>query len=403
MFRILLAAAAALSSSPAAAGNMLVDGKPWEEIVAQARGGTANFFLWGGDDRINAYVSDYVAGRLQAEHGITLNRVGVADTSEVVTQVLSETEAGLGDSGSVDLVWINGENFRAMKEAGLLLCGWARTIPSAALIDWTEPAIALDFGTPVDDCEAPWSRAQFAMAYDSARIGEPPETIADLLDWIRANPGRFTYAAPPDFNGAVFVRHVFYHAAGGADGLAGPFDQALYDRVAPKAWEILNGLEPFLWREGSTYPADITALNGLYANGEVDFTFNYEPTAFGSGVEAGIYPPTTRSYAFADGTIANTSYVAIPANAANRAAAIVLANLLLDTQAQLRKADPSVWGMATVLDLERLPPESAAAFRALPRHPAVVSEEELAERAMPELAAQWIVAIEKGWIANVGR
>ena len=376
---------------------------PWLDVVKAAEGGTVNFFLWGGDDRINAYVADYLGGRLKAEHGITLNRVGVSDTAEVVNQILSEKEAGVDENGAVDLVWINGENFRTLRQGDLLTCGYAERLPNAMFIDWSDPSIANDFGTPVEGCEVPWSRAQFAMAYDSARVAEPPTTMPALLDWIRANPGRFTYAAPPDFNGSAFVRHVFYHVAGGPEALAGPFDQAKFDEVASKTWALLNELEPFLWREGATYPTDVTQLNQLYANQEVDFTFNYEPTSFGAGVLNGTFPETTRSFAFDDGTIGNTSYVAVPFNAPDKAAAFVAANMLIGIAAQLEKAKPDVWGMATVLDLDRLPASEAEAFRSLPRHPAVAAEEELADRTMPELSADWLVAIEKGWIENVGR
>lgn len=399
-----LAFTLALATAPSAVADPLDPVvTPWPDIEAAARGGSVNFHLWGGDDRINAFVSGWLAEQLASAYGITLNRVGVADTAEVVNQVLSETEAGIDEGGTVDLVWINGENFRAMKQGGLLLCGYAERLPNARLVDWSDASIANDFGTPVEGCEVPWSRAQFAVAYDEARTPAPPRSIPALLDWIRANPGRFTYTAPPDFNGAVFVRHVFYSVAGGAGALAGPFDPETFDRIAPKVWDTLNGLEPFLWRGGETYPTDIAQLNRLFADREVDFTFNYEPTVFGAGVVDGALPPTTRSYAFDDGTIGNTSYVAIPVNAANRAAALVTANLLLGVEAQLKKADPAVWGMATVLDLDRLSPSDAAAFRAIPRHPAVVSEEDLAARAMPELTADWIVAIEKGWTAEVGR
>ncbi|WP_181705625.1 ABC transporter substrate-binding protein [Chthonobacter rhizosphaerae] len=376
---------------------------PFETIVEAARGGTVNFFLWGGDDRINAYVSGPLAEALKAEYGITLNRVGVADTAEVVNQILSEQEAGVTDGGAVDLVWINGENFRTLKTGGLLLCGYAERLPNARFVDWSDPSIANDFGTPVDGCEVPWSKARFALAYDSARTAEPPKTMAAFLDWVRANPGRFTYAAPPDFNGSAFVRHVFMHAAGGAEALSGPFDQARFDAAAEKAYGLLDDLEPFLWREGRTYPTDIAQLNQLFANSEVDFTFNYEPTVFGAGVADGRFPETTRSFAFDDGTLANTSYVAVPFNAANKAAALVLANHLLSPAEQLRKADPAVWGMATALDLDRLTPAEAEAFRALPRHPAVIADEDLADRAMAELSADWLEAIEKGWIERVGR
>ncbi len=378
-------------------------GQDWEKIVEAARGGEVNFFLWGGSDTINRYVTEDLGGILLRDYGITLNRVGVTDTAEAVNLVLGETAAGVTDAGSVDLIWINGENFRTMRQGDLVWCGYTETLPNNALVNWNNPSIANDFGVPVDGCEVPWNRAQFAFAHDSATLAEPPRDMAALIDWIKANPGQFTYAAPPDFNGSVFVRHVFYHAAGGADALLGPFDQATFDAVAPKAWAILNDLEPYLWRKGETYPNTITQLNNLFANGEVALTFNYDASQSGAAVDAGQYPATVRSYGLTDGTIGNTNYTVIPANSPNKAAAMVLQNLTLSGDAQLRKADPAVWGAAPVIELDRLTPDLQSAFAALPAHPSVVQPAELGAAALPELQAEWISAIEKGWAENVGR
>ena len=106
-------------------------------------------------------------------------------------------------------------------------------LPNTALVTWYKPATAFDFGVPVNDCEVPWNRVQFALAYDSEAMDTPPADIEALLAWIEANPGQFTYPAPPDFNGSVFVRHVFYHAAGGAEARLGPVDQTVFDEIAP--------------------------------------------------------------------------------------------------------------------------------------------------------------------------
>ena len=50
-------------------------GKPWDDVVAEAKGGTVNWFLWGGSDNINRYVSEYIGGILKDRYDITLNRV----------------------------------------------------------------------------------------------------------------------------------------------------------------------------------------------------------------------------------------------------------------------------------------------------------------------------------------
>jgi putative spermidine/putrescine transport system substrate-binding protein len=373
----------------------------WDQVVQEARGGTVNWFMWGGADNINAYVSDTVGGILARDYGITLNRVSIADTAEAVNQVLGEKEAGVTDAGSVDLIWINGENFRTMKTGGMVWCGYTDVLPNNALVNWDNPAIANDFGVPVDGCEVPWSRAQFAFAYDAARVPSPPQTMPALIEWIKANPGQFTYPAPPDFNGEVFIRHVFYQAAGGADALLGPFDQARFDAAAAKTWTILNDLEPYLWREGQTYPANVAAMDQLFANGEVAFSFNYEAAQFGVGVTNGTFPETVRTYGLTDGTIGNTNYTLIPFNSPNKAAAMVVQNLLLSGEMQLAKADPAVWGATPAIEVARTGADVQAGFAGLPSHPSVVSAQVLGAHALPELQADWIAAIAQGWQANV--
>ena len=399
LLALLLASTAADADT---ADGEALKSQTWDQIVDQARGGTVNWFMWGGSDTINQYVSDHIGGILQRDYGITLNRVGVADTVEVVNIVLSEKEAGVTDAGTVDMIWINGENFRSMKQAGLAFCGYTDMLPNNALINWANPAIANDFGVPVDGCEVPWNTAQFAFAFDSAATPNPPKSIPDLIAWVKANPGRFTYPAPPDFTGSVFVRHVFYYAAGGADTLLGPFDQAKFDAAAAKTWAILNEIEPFLWREGSTYPNTVVQMNELFANREVALTFNYEPAQFGLAVQAGTYPETTRSYGLTDGTIGNTNYTLIPFNSPNKAAALVVQNLLLSGEAQLDKAKPEIWGAAPAIEISRTTPEVQAGFAAIVSPASVVSAADLAKAALPELQSDWISAIEQGWLAHVG-
>ena len=404
---LLLSAAAFIAFGPAAkadtADGAALIAMTWDQIVEKARGGTVNWFMWGGSDSINQYVSGYVSDILKADYGITLNRVGITDTVDAVNIVLGEKEAGVTDKGAVDLIWINGENFRTMHQGDLVWCGYTDALPNNALINWDNPAIANDFGVPVADCEVPWSKSQFAFAHDSATLPNPPKSIPDLITWIKANPGEFTYPAPPDFNGAVFVRHVFYYAAGGAENLLGPFDQAKFDAAATKTWAILNDLEPYLWRKGETYPATITALDQLFANKEVAMTFNYDASQFGLAAQNGSFPETVRSYGLTDGTIGNTNYTAIPFNSPNKAAAMVLQNLLLSGPAQVEKATPSAWGAAPAIEISRTSAEDQAKFATIIQPLSVVPMEELGKFALPELQADWISAIEQGWIKNVGQ
>lgn len=377
------------------------EGESWGAIVAEARGETVNFYMWGGSDLINGWVTGWVADSVQEQYGITLNMVPVTDATEYINKVLGEKEAGRDSGGAVDLVWVNGENFRTMRQGELLYGSWSRFLPNSAYVNWDDPSVANDFGYPVAGYEAPYGKAQFVMIYNSARVPEPPRSVAGLIAWIEANPGQFAYPAPPDFTGSAFVRHICYHAAGGYESLLGEFDDALFAEASAACWELLNRLEPSLWRAGQTYPENRTRQQDLFANGEVSFDMAYNPAEASSLIENGRYPESTRTFVFDEGTIANTHYVAIPYNSDSKAAAMVVSNFLLSPEAQLSKAQPANWGDLPVLDPALLPVEWQSRFEAIPRGPATLSTEELAAHRLPELQAPWLTAFEQGWEAEV--
>ena len=389
-----------LANADTADGSSLMN-KSWDQIVETAKGGEVNWFLWGGADHINQYVTEYVGGVLKDQYDIELNRVPLTDTAAAVNTVLSEKESGVNDKGTVDMIWINGENFKTMKQGDMAWCGYLDKLPNNKLVNWNNQAIANDFGVPVDGCESPWNRAHSVFAYDTATMAKPPMSIGELIEWIKANPGMFTYPAPPDFTGSAFVRHVFYYAAGGAENLLGPFDQAKYDAAASKAWKMLNDLEPYLWREGKTYPANPAALTQLFANTEIAIYFNYNPANIATEVTNGVFPETVRTYRMNDGNIGNTNYTIIPYNSPNKAAALVLQNVLLSGEAQLEKAKPEVWGTNPGIEMDRAGAGILAAYNAIEKHPAAIPMDNT-DGALPELQSGWIKAIEKGWIENVG-
>lgn len=373
--------------------------RSWEEVQAEAEGQTVDLWMYGGDDRGNAYVDDVLAPAA-ADLGVTLRRVPVADTKDAMRRLLAEHAAGSED-GSVDLVWVNGDNFATGQEAGAWLCGWSDDLPNMAYVAEGDPLVSEDFGVAVDGCEAPWHKAQFTFAYDSARVTDPPTTVAGLLDWAEAHPGRFTYPAPPDFTGSVFVRQALYALSGGADAVPSTFDQTAYDDLSPEVWERLRALAPSLWREGRTYPRDQVALDRLYANGQVDFTMTYGPATLTQLVADGTFPPTTRVLPVEDGTVGNASFLAIPGSSPDRAGAMIVANLALSPGQQVVKADPDVWGQFTVLDRDLLDPADARAFEELPDSPVVPPYDELSENAQPELSSAWVTPLDEGWRREV--
>jgi putative spermidine/putrescine transport system substrate-binding protein len=355
--------------------------------------------MWGGDPQGNAYVDDVLVPAAK-EAGVTLRRVPVADTKEALNQVIAERQAGRTD-GSVDLVWVNGDNFATGLQAGAWRCGWADDLPNMRFTASDDPLLTSDFGTEVDGCESPWHKAQFTLVYDSAKIADPPSTLAGVLDWAEEHPARFTYPAPPDFTGSAFVRQLLYSVSGGYENVPATFDQAAYDELSPVLWQRLRDLAPSLWRGGRTYPRDSVALDTLFAQGQVDMTMTYGPATLTDLVAKGTFPTTTRVLPLEEGTLGNASFLAIPSTSGNAAGAMVVANLALSPEQQRLKADPQVWGQFTVLDQSRLPAPEQKAFADLPASPVVPPYPVLSRNANPELSSAWVPALDEGWRRNV--
>ncbi len=368
----------------------------WDQIVAEASGQKVYHYMWGGSDTINNWVSGFYANRLKTKYNITLEMVPVTGPQVYINKTLGEKQAGKDTGGAVDLVWINGENFKTMRQGDLLFGPYADKLPNTKYVNMDAKAIAYDFGYPVDGYESPYGAAQMVMIYDSAKTANPPKTVAALLAWIKANPGKFTYPALPDFSGSAFIRHLFYYANGGTDGLMGAFDEKKYQEVAAKFFPMLQELEPYLWREGKTYPESLPKLNDLFANGEVYFNFNYGPGDAAAKIKSGQFPATVRTFVFDEGTIANSNYLAIPYNSSSKAAAMVAANEMLDPEVQYSMAvERNSWPL--IVNVGKLPAEWQTKINSINMGPAVLSGAELSNHTLPEMMADWLVRIEKDW------
>ncbi|TVR94563.1 MAG: ABC transporter substrate-binding protein, partial [Spirochaetaceae bacterium] len=161
----------------------------WEEIVAEAEGSQVSFHMWGGSSIINAWIRGFVADEMSERYGITLEMVPM-EAPVFVNRLFAEREANR-TRGSIDLMWINGENFKRAKEANVLAGPIVDILPNFQSYVAPETA-AYDFGYPTDGFEAPYGRAQFVFEYDSAGPHGHFTSYAELPDWVRRNPGVFT-------------------------------------------------------------------------------------------------------------------------------------------------------------------------------------------------------------------
>ncbi len=158
------------------------DQQDWESILADAEGQTVYWNAWGGDDRTNRYI-DWVAGQMRTTYGVRVEHVKLDDTSSAVARVLGEKQAGNHDDGSIDLIWINGENFAAMRAQDLLFGPFADSLPHFALTHPDDnPEVVTDFTLPTEGYESPGARRKspsFTTAPTSTRLPR-----ASKLCWI---------------------------------------------------------------------------------------------------------------------------------------------------------------------------------------------------------------------------
>ncbi len=373
----------------------------WQALLNAAKGQTVYWHAWGGDPKINAFIA-WIGEQAETRHGVKLEHVKLASTSDAVARVVAEQAAGQATNGAVDLIWINGENFAAMKTAGLLMGPFAEGLPNWALVDVQgKPAVTSDFTLPTGGYESPWAMAQLVFEYDTARLPEPPKTLAALKDWILANPGRFTYPQPPDYLGTTFLKQVLYGVMAYASILQSPLEPSTYAADIAPLWAFLDAIHPALWRAAKAFPANEPALGQLLADTETDISFAFNPGRASAEIAAGNLADTIRTFVLEGGTIGNASFVAIPFNAAHQAGAQVIANLILDPQVQARAQDPAILGFQTVLNIAALSDEDKARFDALSLGVATLSPADLGP-VLLEPHASWMTRIAADWVVRYG-
>ena len=367
------------------------------ELAETASGQTVHFNAWGGSPAINDYI-EWVGDRLKEDHNITLVHVKLTDTADAVSRILAEKTAGRNKNGSVDLIWVNGENFASLKRNGLLReDAWAFDLPSWRYTDSEKlPALITDFGNPTDGLESPWGRAQLVFAYDQDSVTSPPRSAKALQEWIKENPGRFTYPQPPAFTGTSFLKQIAIELSEDRNIFAKDASGADTDAALAPLWAWLDDVTPSLWQQGRSYPKNYTNLSQLLGDGEINIAMAFNPAQFSNDIKNNVLPNTVRTYIHDDGTLANIHYVAIPFNAKSSEAAKITADFLLSPEAQIRKANPDIWGDPTVLSIKKLSQADQDAFNALPRGLATLPEKDLA-KSLPEPHPSWVSIIEKGW------
>ncbi|MGR7478026.1 ABC transporter substrate-binding protein [Klebsiella aerogenes] len=364
----------------------------WQSISQQARGQTVWFNAWGGDPAVNRYL-DWVSAEVKRDYAVDLRIVHIADAADVVKRIQTEARAGRSRGGSIDLLWVNGENFRTLKQANLLRSDWAEKLPNWRYVDTRKP-VREDFSIATDGAESPWGSAQLTFIARRSQLAEPPDSAQALLAFATAHPGSVTYPRPPDFTGTAFLEQLLVALTDRPEALRQPPQETNFAAVTAPLWAYLDRLHPLLWRQGRDFPLSPARMDAMLVQGTLQLSLTFNPLHAQQKAASGELPQDSYSFGFKQGMLGNVHFVAIPANARATAGAQVVANFLLSPQAQLRKADPQIWGDPSVLEPEKLNDAQRAAFYAV--------QPKATPPMLAEPHAAWVDALEQEWLRRYG-
>lgn len=320
----------------------------WEQIEQSAEGQTVYFHAWGGSQEINNYIR-WAGQQLNQQYGITLKHVKVTDIAETTTRLIAEKAAGKNSGGSVDMVWINGENFKSMKSNELLFGPFVEQLPSWQYVDKSLP-VDSDFSEPTEGLEAPWGVGQLVFIHDKKKLNNPPASFNELLSYAKAYPNRVSYPKPPEFHGTSFLKALLIELTNNDQALSQPVNPADFQQVTASLWRYLDEFHPVAWRKGQHFPSGTAETLQLLDDGQLDLAITFNPNAIFSAQANGTLAQTTAAYAMEAGALSNIHFLAIPWNANASEGARVAINFLLSPQAQSRKGDLTIWGDPSVLE-----------------------------------------------------
>ncbi|MBY6196500.1 ABC transporter substrate-binding protein [Vibrio hangzhouensis] len=361
------------------------EAQSWDSVLQQAQGQTVYFHAWGGSQEINRYLQ-WAGKELKSQYGVTFNHVKVSDIAETGSRLLAEKAAGKNEGGSVDMVWINGENFKSMKDNALLYGPFVSTLPNWQYVDKTLP-VDSDFSEPTDGLEAPWGVGQLVFIHDTDTLNNPPMSYMEMLNYAKAYPNKLSYPKPPEFHGTSFLKSLLIELTDNDPALSKPVSEADFAGVTQPLWSYLDEFHKVAWRGGKQFPAGTAETIQLLDDGQLDLAITFNPNAVFAAQANGNLSPTTNAYAMNSGALSNIHFLAIPWNANAKAGALVAINFLLSPQAQSRKGDINIWGDPSVLSKQHLTGSAAQTQQF---------------KSVAEPHPSWQSALEQEWLKRYG-
>ena len=212
--------------------------------------------------------------------------------------------------------------------AGMLWRGTTGLLPNLANV----PKVLIKNGKG----GIPYRASTVLLAYNSKNVKTPPKTLAELIAWAKANPGKFTYNAPSGGgSGYSFVQTVIdsYLTTKEINTLVTVPNKALQAKW-DKGWDALRALNKVTYGQNGTYPVNNQATLDLLSKGLVDMGPVWSDQ-IASALKAGTMPKDVKVTTISKPSFTGgPAFLGIPNNSPNRNGARVLVNWVLSPAAQ---------------------------------------------------------------------
>jgi ABC-type uncharacterized transport system YnjBCD substrate-binding protein len=270
--------------------------------------------LTAGDQNMVDYITDYLGPLFQRQNpGVTVRAIGTGPGDAGSQRIWERLEAQRRASGtaSVDVdVAVVHQNMAGRMVSEGMLSRYREQSANGGLATSAVTRNAL--GQDVDGFVMPMFNSQVAIAFNPARVANPPQDFPGLEQWARQNPRRFGYnGIRGGMSGVGFVFGWAY--AFGPDQrrlIEGPFDAEAVTALTP----ALQRLREFN-RNVTITPGNAGTLDALN-RGEIDIGPVWMDMFYTWQAE-GRLSPNLRLVLPESGLPGQPMYYVIPARAAN--------------------------------------------------------------------------------------
>jgi putative spermidine/putrescine transport system substrate-binding protein len=188
--------------------------------------------------------------------------------------------------------------------------------------------------TPVKGAAIPYRGSSVVLAYDSKNVATPPKTLAALLAWIKAHPGKFTYNSPNSGgSGYSFAETVVDSTM--SQGTITQMDNGYVPNLESQ-WkqglDTLHSLNQYIYQ--GVYPNGNQAVLDLLAKGQIWVAPVWSDQSL-TALKTGALPATIKLTQISNPSMTGGgAYLGVPKTARNKIDVYKFVNYVLSPAAQ---------------------------------------------------------------------